>query len=102
MSKDHNRIIYVKNLPLKITNVELYELFGKFGPITQIRLGNTTNTRGSAYVVYEEQHDARLAVEQLSGFSVGGRYLVCGLFRQSKIQERMEGKDERQSDMKSE
>jgi pre-mRNA branch site protein p14 len=94
MNREYNRIIYVRNLPLKMNNVELYDLFGKFGPVTQIRIGNAANTRGSAYVVYEDQRDARAAVEQLAGFNVAGRYLVCGFFRQSKIQERMEEKRE--------
>ena len=32
-----NRIIYVRNLPYKITSEELYDIFGKYGPIRQIR-----------------------------------------------------------------
>jgi RNA recognition motif-containing protein len=33
-----NRIIYVRNLPFKITSEELYDLFGKYGPVYQIRV----------------------------------------------------------------
>lgn len=33
-----NRILYVKNLPYKITSEEMYEIFGKFGAIRQIRV----------------------------------------------------------------
>lgn len=32
-----NRILYVRNLPYKITAEELYDIFGKFGAIRQIR-----------------------------------------------------------------
>lgn len=91
---DANRIIYVKNLPFKIDNVELYDIFGKYGGIRQIRLGNTTSTRGTAYVVYDDIYDAKAALDHLSGFSVAGRYLICSFFRSSKLDERMRPKKE--------
>lgn len=33
-----NRILYIKNLPYKITTEEMYDIFGKFGAIRQIRM----------------------------------------------------------------
>ena len=33
-----NRALYVKNLPFKITAEEMYDIFGKYGAIRQIRL----------------------------------------------------------------
>eukprot|EP00808_Paulinella_micropora_P019217 g10814.t1 len=68
-----NRIIYVRNLPFKISAEEMYEIFGKFGAVRQIRVGNTPQTRGRAYVVYEDIYEAKNAVDHLSGFNVGGR-----------------------------
>jgi pre-mRNA branch site protein p14 len=59
----------------------MYDLFGRFGPIRQIRLGNKNATRGTAYVVYESPADAKIAVDKLNGFSFGGRFLVV-LFHQ--------------------
>eukprot|EP00932_Pfiesteria_piscicida_P014942 SRR837773.26872.p2 GENE.SRR837773.26872~~SRR837773.26872.p2 ORF type:complete len:136 (-),score=38.57 SRR837773.26872:256-633(-) len=35
-----NRILYVRNLPYKISADELYDIFGKYGSIRQIRRGN--------------------------------------------------------------
>lgn len=35
----------------------VYELFGRYGGIRQIRLGNGQKTRGTAYVVYEDIFD---------------------------------------------
>ena len=32
------RILYVRNLPFKITAEEMYDIFGKYGAIRQIRL----------------------------------------------------------------
>ena len=72
-----NRFIYVKNLPFKITPEELYDIFGKFGIVRQIRKGMTNRTRGTAFVVYEDIFDAKKAVDKLSGINVGGKYLLC-------------------------
>lgn len=71
-----SRILYVKSLPFKISEDELYDLFGRYGSIRQIRLGCTPETRGRAYVVYEDVYDAKTALEKLSGFNVLGRYIV--------------------------
>uniref|UniRef100_H9H5Z7 Splicing factor 3b subunit 6 n=1 Tax=Monodelphis domestica TaxID=13616 RepID=H9H5Z7_MONDO len=69
-----NRILYIRNLPYKITAEEMYDIFGKYGPIRQIRVGNTPETRGTAYVVYEDIFDAKNACDHLSGFNVCNRY----------------------------
>eukprot|EP01119_Soliformovum_irregulare_P002609 TRINITY_DN12857_c0_g1_i1.p1 TRINITY_DN12857_c0_g1~~TRINITY_DN12857_c0_g1_i1.p1 ORF type:complete len:119 (-),score=12.52 TRINITY_DN12857_c0_g1_i1:208-564(-) len=71
-----NRVVYVKNLPFKITSEEMYDIFGKYGPIRQIRLGNTPETKGTAFVVYDDIYDAKNAVDHLSGFNVCNRYLI--------------------------
>uniref|UniRef100_A0A6G5AF68 Putative 14 kDa subunit splicing factor 3b n=1 Tax=Rhipicephalus microplus TaxID=6941 RepID=A0A6G5AF68_RHIMP len=44
-----NRILYVRNLPYKISGEEMYDIFGKYGAIRQIRVGNTPETRGTAF-----------------------------------------------------
>lgn len=73
---DVNRALYVRNLPFNITTEELFEIFGKFGAIRQIRLGSAKTTKGTAYVVYEDIFDAKNAQEHLSGFNVANRYLI--------------------------
>ena len=45
-------------------------------PFRQIRVGNTPETRGTAFVVYEDIFDAKNACDHLSGFNVCNRYLV--------------------------
>jgi pre-mRNA branch site protein p14 len=72
-----NRILYVRNLPFTMTAEELYGIFGKYGAVYQIRLGEKhKDTRGTAFVVYEDIYDAKAAVDHLSGFNVGGKYYV--------------------------
>jgi pre-mRNA branch site protein p14 len=68
--------LYVRNLPFGITDEDVYDIFGKYGAIRQIRVGNTRSTKGTAYVVYEDIYDAKAALEKLSGFNVANRYLI--------------------------
>jgi len=49
-----NRILFVKNLSYSITGEDLYDLFGRYGSIRQIRIGNEQKTKGTAFVVYED------------------------------------------------
>lgn len=133
LPQEVNRILFVRNLPYKITSEEMYDLFGKFGPIRQIRLfvglhtcllfllvqhlslcvraaltppqhflthtlcrGTAQDTRGTAFVVYEDIFDAKNAVEHLSGFNVGNRYLVVMYHQQSRMLKRLDTEKKRQ------
>lgn len=82
-----------------VTPEELFELFGKYGPIryvlslsfctslgvaqstnvspySQVRQGIAANTKGTAFVVYDDVMDAKQACDKLNGFNFQGRYLV--------------------------
>ncbi|KAF3480313.1 pre-mRNA branch site protein p14 [Arthroderma uncinatum] len=71
-----DRILFVKNLSYNVTAEELFDLFGKFGPIRQIRQGIAANSKGTAFVVYEDVSDAKQACDKLNGFNFQNRYLV--------------------------
>lgn len=98
-----NRILYVRNLPYKITSDEMYDIFGKYGAIRQIRVGNTLETRGTAYVVYEDIWDAKNACDHLSGFNVCNRYLVVLYYQATKAfkQQDLSAKQEELEKMKA-
>ena len=67
----------------------MYAIFGKYGAVYQIRLGDRNkDTRGTAFVVYEDIYDAKAAVDHLSGFQVGGRYLVVLYYQPQKFEKR--------------
>ncbi|CAD8058990.1 unnamed protein product [Paramecium primaurelia] len=85
-----NRILYVRNLPYKITSEEMYDIFGKFGAIRQIRKGTHGDKKGTAFVVYEDIYDAKNAFDNLSGFNVAGRYLIVLYYQPQKMQERQD------------
>lgn len=108
----------------------MYDIFGKYGAIRQIRVGNTLETRGeskhpvqfqllqtcnnciflitksllgTAYVVYEDIWDAKNACDHLSGFNVCGRYLVVLYYQATKAfkQQDLTAKQEELEKMKS-
>ena len=62
-------------------------MFGKFGPIRQIRKGKTGDKKGTAFVVYEDIFDAKSAVENLKGFNVAGRYLTALYYTAKRVQQ---------------
>jgi pre-mRNA branch site protein p14 len=90
-----NRILFVKNLNYQITGEDLYDLFGRYGSIRQIRIGNESKTKGTAFVVFDDVMDvrglfipppfvdptplrlqAKNALEHLNGFHLQERYIV--------------------------
>ncbi len=46
--------------------------------------GVSKETRGTAYIVYEDIYDAKTAVEHLSGFNVANRYLIVLYYNTAK------------------
>ena len=64
-----NRILFVKNLSYNTTGEDLYELFGRYGSIRQIRIGSEVKTRGTAFVVYEDVLDVRAPVSDTATFA---------------------------------
>jgi RNA recognition motif-containing protein len=51
---------------------------------SQIRQGIASNTKGTAFVVYEDVMDAKQACDKLNGFNFQNRYLV-GMASSSRI-----------------
>ncbi|KAJ8438712.1 hypothetical protein Cgig2_013758 [Carnegiea gigantea] len=87
-----NRVLYVRNLPFNITSEEMYDIFGKYGAIRQIRIGTNKDTRGTAFVVYEDIYDAKTAVDHLSGFNVANRYLIVLYYQPAKMNKKIDQK----------
>ncbi|XP_012507855.1 PREDICTED: splicing factor 3B subunit 6, partial [Propithecus coquereli] len=56
------------------------------------RTGNTPETRGTAYVVYEDIFDAKNACDHLSGFNVCNRYLVVLYYNANRAFQKMDTK----------
>ncbi|KAK2996066.1 hypothetical protein RJ640_022710 [Escallonia rubra] len=58
--------------------------------IRQIRIGTSKDTRGTAFVVYEDIYDAKTAVDHLSGFNVANRYLIVLYYQQAKMSKKFD------------
>lgn len=63
----------------------MYDLFGKYGLIRQVRVGSAKDTKGTAFVVYQREEEARMAQRALSGYNMQGRYLIVLPFQASKV-----------------
>ncbi|KAK9698310.1 hypothetical protein RND81_08G095400 [Saponaria officinalis] len=87
-----NRVLYVRNLPFNITSEEMYDIFGKYGAIRQIRVGTNKDTRGTAFIVYEDIYDAKTAVDHISGFNVANRYLIVLYYQPTKMNKKFDHK----------
>ena len=70
LSKNANRILFVRNLPFGVDGEELYDLFFRYGIVRQIRLGCTPTTSTTADVVFENVVDAQAAKEALNGYTM--------------------------------
>lgn len=65
--------------------------------------GDKQDTRGTAFVVYEDIYDAKNAVDHLSGFNVCGRYLIVLYYQQARMQKVVDNAQKRKEldDMKA-
>ena len=56
------------------------------------RRGSSKDTRGTAYIVYEDIYDAKNAVDHLSGFNVANRYLIVLYYNTAKHSKKVRGR----------
>ena len=74
MSKE----VYVGNLPFKVGNVQLKELFSKYGEVTEavvISDKYSGRSKGFGFVTFENDADADKAVSEMDGKEMEGRAL---------------------------
>ncbi|KAG2736025.1 hypothetical protein G9P44_000115 [Scheffersomyces stipitis] len=75
-------IVQVKNLPYHTSTSTLYELFGQYGTISQLRVpdenfSDSKANLGTCFIVYNNLSSAQLAASRLNGVNLEGRYLVA-------------------------
>ncbi|KAF9879148.1 Splicing factor 3B subunit-like protein [Colletotrichum karsti] len=97
LAPEVNRALFVKNLSYNVTPEELFDLFGKFGPIRQVRQGIASGTKGTAFVVYEDVMDAKQACDKLNGFNFQNRYLIVLYHQPEKMRHSKEDLEARQA-----
>lgn len=74
-----------------------------YDSLSLFRRGDKQDTRGTAFVVYEDIYDAKNAVDHLSGFNVCNRYLIVLYYQQTKMQKVFDNNSKRKEidDMKA-
>ncbi len=76
--------IYVGNLPYSTNDMELREMFGEFGNVTDASVvmdRETGRSRGFGFVEMDD-NVANEAIEQMNGRDMGGRALVVNQARE--------------------
>lgn len=68
--------IYVSNLPYRINDEELREIFAAYGVVNRAKIVKdkaTNRSRGFGFVEMENDDEARVAIDNLNGKDIGGR-----------------------------
>ena len=79
-------LVYITNIPPSLTKEEVlrkYEYFGQYGKVLKVvvnkshayNVGHPHGPSFSAYITYERQQDALLAIQAVDGFWIDGRSL---------------------------
>lgn len=74
-----NKRLFVGNLPYRIEESQLQELFGQAGRVESVRVMRDTETgraRGFAFVEMSSEQDAEKAAGQFNQYSLDGRKLT--------------------------
>ena len=72
--------VYVKNIPLDVTQEEFTEIFSKIGPTFScaLALDEENKSKGFGFVNFEKHEDAVKAIEELNDFELKGSKLYVG------------------------
>jgi hypothetical protein len=68
--------LFVGNIPYTFTDVDLRETFGRFGALTQARVGmnrDTGRSRGYAFIEFESREAAEACLREMNGTELSGR-----------------------------
>jgi RNA recognition motif-containing protein len=81
--------IYVGSLPYETTSQDLIDLFGQVGQVvsaTVITDRDSGRSKGFGFVEMSNDQEARKAIDQLNGASLGGRTIVVNEARERREQ----------------
>ena len=71
--------IYVGNLSFKVEEQELTKLFEEYGEVSSVKIINdkySGRSKGFAFVVMDNEEEAKNAINELNGHSVDNREIV--------------------------
>ncbi|NWX45220.1 NUCL protein, partial [Steatornis caripensis] len=90
------RTLFVKNLPYRLTEDEMRDVFENALEI-RIVMNKEGNSKGMAYVEFKTEAEANKALEEKQGTEVDGRAMVIDFTGEKSHQEHQKGGGERES-----
>lgn len=90
------RTLFVKNLPYRLTEDEMREVFENALEI-RIVMNKEGNSKGMAYVEFKTEAEANKALEEKQGTEIDGRAMVIDFTGEKSHQEHQKGGGERES-----
>ncbi|NXC18145.1 NUCL protein, partial [Corythaeola cristata] len=90
------RTLFVKNLPYRLTEDEMREVFENAQEI-RIVMNKDGNSKGVAYVEFKTEAEANKALEEKQGTEIDGRAMVIDFTGEKSHQEHQKGGGERES-----
>lgn len=97
------RILLVSGIPSSLfVGEKLYQIFGEYGAIQQLRIGNESATKGCAIIVYELCDAAAAALDALNNYKIeADRFLRISVYDESRDRKALERR-KRRREMKAE
>ncbi|NXW21040.1 NUCL protein, partial [Circaetus pectoralis] len=90
------RTLFVKNLPYRLTEDEMREVFENALEI-RIVMNKEGNSKGMAYIEFKTEAEANKALEEKQGTEIDGRAMVIDFTGEKSHQEHQKGGGERES-----
>ncbi|KAM6065210.1 nucleolin [Theristicus caerulescens] len=90
------RTLFVKNLPYRLTEDEMREVFENALEI-RIVMNKEGNSKGMAYIEFKTEADANKALEEKQGTEIDGRAMVIDFTGEKSHQDHQKGGGERES-----
>lgn len=84
-SEIHERKIFVSSLPKKLTDIELTDYFGQFGPVELayiIKHHRDGKSKGFGFVCFYDKTSKQkaLAMAQAGGLTINGKSIICSSY----------------------
>lgn len=83
--------IFVGNLPFKLTDLDLKDLFSEYGEVTTAKVivdRRTGRSRGYGFVEMGTEDNASQAIQKLNGTEINGRPINVSLAKERSENER--------------
>ncbi|XP_010144765.1 PREDICTED: nucleolin [Eurypyga helias] len=90
------RTLFVKNLPYRLTEEEIKEVFENAQEIRMV-MNKEGNSKGMAYIEFKSEAEANKALEEKQGTEIDGRAMVVDFTGEKSHQDHQKGGGERES-----